>query len=75
MYAHSEAPISITVKSSAGSLVTLRASNAEELDQVVATSIASLASSYRTRNSSRGSNTAVPPAPDSSNCYSIWWQL
>ena len=41
---HSEAPISITVKSAAGSLVTLRAGNAEELDQTVALSIASLSS-------------------------------
>jgi hypothetical protein len=41
---HTEAPISITVKSAAGSLVTVRASNAEELDQTVATSIAALAS-------------------------------
>jgi hypothetical protein len=62
---HSEAPISITVKSSAGSLVTLRASNAEELDQVVAMSIASLASAVtELEGAVRGSNTAVPPAPE-----------
>ena len=41
---HSEAPISITVKSAAGSLVTVRASNAEELDQTIAMTLASLAS-------------------------------
>ena len=41
---HSEAPISITVKSPAGSLVTVRASTAEELDQTVANAIAALAS-------------------------------
>jgi hypothetical protein len=32
---HSEAPISITVKTAAGSLVTVRASHGEELDQVL----------------------------------------
>ena len=42
--ANAEAPISITVKSIAGSLVTLRADTAEELDQRVALSIASLTS-------------------------------
>ena len=41
---HTEAPISITVKSAAGSLITVRASNAEELDQTVAMTLASLAS-------------------------------
>ena len=41
--ASTESPISITVKSVAGSLVTLRADTAEELDQRVALSIASLA--------------------------------
>ena len=41
---HTEAPISITVKSPAGSLITVRASNAEELDQTVATALAALAS-------------------------------
>ncbi len=41
---HTEAPISITVKSAAGSLVTVRAATAEELDQTVALTLASLAS-------------------------------
>lgn len=41
---HTEAPISITVKSAAGSLVTIRAASAEELDQTVAMTLASLAS-------------------------------
>jgi hypothetical protein len=59
---HSEAPISITVKSAAGSLVTLRATNAEELDQVVALSIASLSSAV-TEAAVRGTNAAVPPSP------------
>ena len=39
-----EAPISITVKTAAGSLVTVRAESGEELDQVVALSLASLSS-------------------------------
>ena len=36
---HTEAPISITVKTTAGSLVTVRASNGDELDQLVATGL------------------------------------
>ena len=61
---HSEAPISITVKSAAGSLVTVRASNAEELDQVVALSLASLSSATAELEAAvRGSNAAVPPNP------------
>jgi hypothetical protein len=61
---HSEAPISITVKSAAGSLVTLRATTAEELDQVVALSIASLASATTELEAAiRGANAAVPPQP------------
>lgn len=64
---HTEAPISITVKSAAGSLVTVRASNAEELDQTVALTLASLASAVvELETAVRGSasvNTAVPPQP------------
>ena len=61
---HSEAPISITVKSAAGSLVTLRATTAEELDQVVALSLASLASATTELEAAvRGANIAVPPQP------------
>ena len=61
---HTEAPISITVKSAAGSLITIRASNAEELDQSVALSIASLASATSELEAAvRGSNAAVPPQP------------
>lgn len=61
---HSEAPISITVKSAAGSLVTLRATTAEELDQVVALSLASLASATTELETAiRGANVAVPPQP------------
>lgn len=64
---HTEAPISITVKSTAGSLVTVRASNADELDQTVALTLASLTSALTELEAAvRGSapvNTAVPPQP------------
>lgn len=42
--ASTEAPISITVKTAAGSLVTVRAEHADELDNLVATSLESLRS-------------------------------
>ena len=62
-----ESPISITVKSNAGSLVTLRANTAEELDQKVALSLASLASATQELEAAiRGIapvNTAVPQNP------------
>ena len=41
---HTEAPISITVKTVAGSLVTVRAESGDELDQVVATALAAITS-------------------------------
>ena len=64
---HTEAPISITVKSPAGSLVTVRATTAEELDQTVALALASLASATAELEaavrSSAPANAAVPPQP------------
>ena len=64
---HTEAPISITVKSPAGSLVTVRATTAEELDQTVALTLASLASATAELEaavrSSAPANAAVPPQP------------
>jgi hypothetical protein len=42
-----EAPISITVKTAAGSLVTVRANNSAELDELVANSLASIESAYK----------------------------
>ena len=64
---HTEAPISITVKSPAGSLITVRASNAEELDQTVALTLASLASATTELEAAvRGAapvNAAVPSNP------------
>jgi len=41
---HSEAPISITVKTTAGSLVTVRAANGEELDQTIANGLDAIVS-------------------------------
>ena len=67
---HTEAPISITVKSKAGSLVTVRAATAEELDQTVALALASLSSATQELETAiaaiatiAGTNTAVPPQP------------
>ena len=64
---HSEAPISITVKSAAGSLVTVRANNGEELDQTVALALASITSATTELEAAvRGAaavNIAVPTAP------------
>ncbi len=62
--ASTEAPISITVKTAAGSLVTVRAENGEELDQVVALSLASLASAVHELEAAvKPTNTAVPLNP------------
>jgi len=59
-----EAPISITVKTAAGSLVTVRAESGDELDQVVAMSLASLASAVHELEAAvKPTNTAVPPSP------------
>ena len=59
-----EAPISITVKTPAGSLVTVRAETAEELDQRVALGLASIAAATTELEAAvRGSNAAVPPNP------------
>lgn len=64
---HTEAPISITVKSKAGSLVTVRAATAEELDQTVALALASLSSATQELEAAIGTvavtNAAVPPQP------------
>jgi len=61
---HTEAPISITAKTPALTLVTIRASNAEELDQVIALTLASLTSAVQELETAlRPANTAVPPNP------------
>jgi hypothetical protein len=60
---HTEAPISITVKSAAGSLVTVRASNAEELDQTIALTLASLTSATEELEKAvRGTGFSAPAA-------------
>jgi Zn-dependent alcohol dehydrogenase len=62
--ASTEAPISITVKTAAGSLVTVRAESGEGLDQVVALSLASLSSAVHELEAAvKPNNTAVPPNP------------
>ena len=62
--ASTEAPISITVKTAAGSLVTVRAERGEELAQVVALSLASLSSAVHELEAAvKPNNTAVPPNP------------
>jgi hypothetical protein len=59
-----EAPISITAKTPASTLVTVRANNGEELDQLVATSLAAIQSAVQELEAAvRGSNAAVPPNP------------
>ena len=62
---HSEAPISITVKSAAGSLVTVRASSANELDQTIAMTLASLASATEELEKAVRGTTYSAPAPAS----------
>ena len=60
---HAEAPISITVKSAAGSLVTVRASSADELDQTIAMTLASLASATEELEKAvRGTGSSAPAA-------------
>ena len=59
---HTEAPISITIKTAAGSLVTVRASTSEELDQLVAEGYSSIVSAVQELES--GIRQATPaPAP------------
>ena len=59
-----EAPISITVKTAAGSLVTVRAENGDELDQVVANALAALTSAVHELEAAvKPANAAVPPNP------------
>ena len=59
-----EAPISITVKTTAGSLVTVRAESGDELDQIVAHSIAAIASAAQELESAvRFAGAPAAPAP------------
>jgi hypothetical protein len=59
-----EAPISITVKTTAGSLVTVRAESGEELDQIVALSVHAIASAAAELESAvRFAGAPSAPAP------------
>lgn len=56
-----EAPISITVKTAAGSLVTVRAESGDELDNIVAHSIAAIASAAQELEGAvRGASAPAP---------------
>lgn len=67
---HSEAPISITVKTAAGSLVTVRAEHGEELDQVVANGLAAIISA--TQELEAGIRGAAPtPVPMSAPAVDV----
>lgn len=57
-----EAPISITVKTAAGSLVTVRAENGEELDQIVALSVHAIASAAQELETAVRGGTPTPTA-------------
>lgn len=59
-----EAPISITVKTAAGSLVTVRAESGEELDNIVALSVHAIASAAQELESAvRGAPAPAVAAP------------
>ena len=57
---HTEAPISITIKTAAGSLVTVRASNADELDRLVAEGYSSIVSAVQELESGIRQATPAP---------------
>jgi len=63
--ASTEAPISITVKSAAGSLITVRAEHGDELDQLVATALDAIKSAVtELEAAAKGvAPTAQPMAP------------
>jgi hypothetical protein len=62
--ASTEAPISITVKTAAGSLVTIRAEHGDELDQLVATSLDALRSAVTELEAAvKGVAPVAAPAP------------
>ena len=63
---HTEAPISITVKTAAGSLVTVRASHGDELDQTVANGLAAIISATQELEAGiRGAHAPAVSAPAS----------
>ena len=65
-----EAPISITSKTTAGSLVTVRAETGEELDTLIATSLASIEAAIKELESiTRGSTPVQSAAAIVSNAF------
>ena len=61
---NAEAPISITVKTPASSLVTVRANTGEELDQLVATALEAIKAAVQELETAvRGANAGVPANP------------
>ena len=60
--ASTEAPISITVKSAAGSLLTIRAENGDELDNLVAHSLEAIRSAFTELESMAKGSAASAPA-------------
>jgi hypothetical protein len=60
--ASTEAPISITVKSAAGSLITVRAEHGDELDQLVATALDAIKSAV-TELEAAAKGQSAPMAP------------
>ena len=61
--ASTEAPISITVKTAAGSLVTVRAESGDELDQLVSTALDALVSATTELESAIKGSASAPMAP------------
>ena len=61
--ASTEAPISITVKSQAGSLITIRAENGDELDNLVAHSLDAIKSAFTELESAARGGATTPTAP------------
>jgi hypothetical protein len=66
---NAEAPISITVKTNAGSLVTVRADNGDGLDQLVANALASISSAVTELEASVRGVTNAPLTPASNLAY------
>jgi phage tail protein X len=67
---HAEAPISITVKTPAGSLVTVRAENGEQLDALVSEAYAAIASAVTELESNIRGTVSAPPAMTASQVAS-----
>lgn len=66
-----ESPISITIKSPAGTLATVRADNGEQLDALVANSLASITSAVTELESALRGGQAAPLTPASNIAYAV----